>query len=105
MLAAATLRSAICTIWAYGPGPVLAALGYLVGGAMSATSCVMTVCATGLASHAALVAAPRAMRILICRLRRARGRVSPLIPPGSPPPWDTSTIYTRRRDFIHRSNW
>ena len=24
------------------------------------------------------------------RLRRARGRVSPLIPPGSPPPWDTS---------------
>ena len=105
MLAAATLRSTICTIWAYGPGPVLAALGHLVGGAMSATSCVMTVCATGLASHAALVAAPHAMRTLICRLRRARGRVSPLIPPGSPPPWDTSTIYTRRRDFIHRSNW
>ena len=105
MLATTTLRSTIHIIWTHGPGPALAALGYLVGGAISITSCAMTLCATIFATYAVSIAAPHATHALTCRLRRAWGRVSPLIPPGSPPPWDTSTIHMRRRDFIHRHNW
>ena len=105
MLAAATIHSTTCIIWTYGAGPMLAALGYVVGGAISATSCAMTLCVTTWTILSALAVAPHATRTLICRLRRARGRVSPLIPPGSPPPWDTSTIHNRRGDFLHRQNW
>ena len=105
MLAASTPRSSAHITWTHGPGPVLAALGYLVGGAISVTSCATTLCVTAGTIHAALTAVPRITRALTRRLRRARGRVSPLIPPGSPPPWDTSTIHTRQVDFNNHPNW
>ena len=102
MLAAATIRSIMCITWDFGMGPMLAALAYLVGGALGATACL---CVTTWTTCTALASIPNIARALIGRLRRAWGRVSRLIPPGSPPPWDTSTIHTRRQDYIHRSNW
>jgi hypothetical protein len=70
----------------------------------------MITCIFAWITHSALAAVPRVVqRLITCsfihRLRRARGRVSPLIPPGSPPPWDTSTIHTRQGDLMHRPRW
>jgi hypothetical protein len=104
MLAIATLRSSICIAWACGPGPILTALSYPLGGVISATSCAAILCVTAWTTHAMSTVVPRVIHALIHRLRRARGRVSPLIHPGSPPPWDTFTISIRRKDFIHRPN-
>ena len=106
-LAAATLRAIAHIIWAYGVGPTLATLGYVTGGALGATACVAATCVTTWVAYSVLAATPGIIRTLALprRLRRAWGRVSPLIPPGSPPPWDTSTVFTRRSDYIHRPNW
>ena len=105
-LAAATLRAIARVTWAYGVGPTLATLGYVTGGALGATACTAATCVTTWVTYSVLLAIPSLTRTLaLGRLRRAWGRVSPLILPGSPPPWDTSAVFTRRSDYIHRPNW
>ena len=105
MLVAATLRSIIHTVWTFGVGAMLAALSYLAGGSLGAAACIMVPCITTWTTYVTLSAIPSVVHSFLGRLRRARGRVSPLIPPGSPPPWDTSTIYNRHRDYLHRPHW
>ena len=106
-LSAAALRAIARIIWAYEVGPTLATLGYVTGGTLGATACGAATCVTTWVTYSALAAIPGITRTLalLGRLKRAWGRVSPLISPGSPPPWDTSTIFTRRSDYIHRPNW
>ena len=104
MLAAATLRSIMAPI-IHVAWTLLAVPGHLLCVTLGAATYITIPCAIAFTICLMLAAIPDITRTLIDRLRRAWGRVSRLIPPGSPPPWDTSTIHTRRQDYIHRSNW
>ena len=113
------LRAAICppaqrliscqgcllTLVAATSRSIMHIIGYCFGGLLGTAACIMVPCIATWATYAALSTIPTVVSALVGRLRRARGRVSPLIPPGSPPPWDTSTIYNRHRNYIHRPHW